>query len=94
MKFKKPRDPNTDPRIFKIRDVLPCENIRCQVGRGECMEFAIESQDDGEGGEFFLCPQHAKEFRELSVLIAEMTPNQIAQFDAAIHKAEANQLPT
>ena len=87
MNFKKPRDPNTDPCLRKVRDVA-AENIVCQVGNGECSELAIESQDNGYGGEFFLCAQHAKEFKELAVLIAEMTPNQVNDFEQAIARAE------
>lgn len=88
MKFKPPRDPNTDPCLIKIRDVKPEEGIVCQVGSGECLELAVESQDNGDGGEFFLCRQHSKEFREFAVLVAEMTPKQLDDLESAIIVAE------
>lgn len=84
MNFKKPRDPNTDPHLKQIRVVHPSEGITCEVGSGECVNLAIESQDNGYGGEFFLCEQHSKEFRDLAALIAEMTPNQVNAFADAI----------
>ncbi len=87
MNFKSPRDPNTKSNEYKIRDIGPDENLRCQVGSGECPEPAIEAYDNGECGEFRLCAKHLPEFHALSKLIAEMTPNQISDFDAAITKA-------
>jgi len=84
MQFKRPRDPNTDPGLEKIRDVLPSENIQCQVGMGECKNLAVEAQDNGEGGQFFLCEEHAKEFRQFATLVAEMTPNQVKKLERAI----------
>lgn len=89
MNFKAPRDPNTKVPDWKIRDVLPSEGIHCQVGSGECLELAVESQDDGSGHEFFVCSQHAKEMIALEKLIAEMTPNQIKAFDGVIRNAES-----
>lgn len=87
MNFKKPRDPNTDPGLLKIRDVSPVESIRCQVGNGECQELAIEAQDNGYGEPFYLCPAHALEFRQFATLVAEMTPNQISNLEQAISVA-------
>jgi hypothetical protein len=88
MNFKSPRCKDTDPHLIKIRDVAPEEGIRCEVGMGECSEFAVEAQDNGAGGPFYLCNQHLKEFKELAVLIAEMTPAQIAKFEDCVVKAE------
>lgn len=88
MNFKKPRDPNTKPDHAKLRDVYDFENIRCEVGSGECHRLAVESQDNGEGGEFFLCADHAKEFSALGKLIAEMTPNQMSNFENAVTEQE------
>jgi hypothetical protein len=87
MKFKEPRCKDTDPHLMKIRDVAPSENIRCEVGSGECSELAIESQDNGCGGEFFLCKQHAIEFEQFARLVAEMTPNQVTVLEDSIKKA-------
>lgn len=88
MKFKEPRDKNTDPHLLKLRDVSLSENVQCEVGRGECKNLAVECHDDGCGGPFFLCAQHVEEFIALSKLIYEMTPNQISNFALAMEKAE------
>lgn len=88
MNFKAPRCKDTDPKLRKLRDVQPEEGIRCEVGRGECPELAVEAQDRYDGQPFYLCAQHSKEFAALAVLIEEMTPNQIQAFSDAITKAE------
>ncbi len=93
MRFKAPRCADTDPHLFKIRDVKPEEGIRCEVGMGECSELAIEAQDDGQGGPFYLCKQHAKEFREFAVLVAEMTPDQVNNLERCIKEADTMSFP-
>ena len=87
MRFKEPRCKDTDPHLKKIRDVLASDRIRCEVGSGECQKLAVESQDNGEGGEFFLCEQHAVEFEQFARLVAEMTPNQVQALEKAITNA-------
>jgi len=86
MNFKAPRDPNTESPFEKLRDAKPGEI--CSVGSGECTEQAVEVQDDTEGGEFFLCAIHVKEFHALGKLIAEMPPSQISKFENAVKDAE------
>jgi len=87
VKFKKPRDPNTKVPNFKIRDLDADEHRRCFVGSGECENPAVEAQDDGEGKEIYVCAEHVAEMLALGKLIAEMTPNQLRQFDNAIANA-------
>lgn len=89
MNFKSPRDPNTQSIMVKVRDVHPHEGRLCQCGSGECSSLAVESLDNGEGGEYFVCEDHAKEAYALGRLIAEMTNDQVAQFESAIKKAES-----
>lgn len=86
MKFKAPRCKDTDAHLLKIRDVAASENIKCQVGNGECSNLAVESQDNGEGGEFFLCAEHLVEYKAFAVLVAEMTPNQLSALETEVYK--------
>lgn len=91
MNFKPPRDPNTPDGVLVLR--IPGPGELCQVGSGECTKPAAEAHDNGAGGEFLVCADHAIEVRALSRLINEMTPNQIAQFEGAIAKASDPSAP-
>lgn len=91
MRFKAPRDPNTDPQLIKVRDVAPAEGLRCEVGSGECHMLAVEIQDGGRAGTLALCEQHAAEFFALAQLLAEMTPEQFAKTERVISEVEARQ---
>ena len=84
LKFKPPRDSNTQSVVLKLRDVSIEERKSCGVGGGECHNFAVESHDDGAGGEFFVCSYHLEEVYAFGKLIAEMTPNQLRALNQQI----------
>lgn len=88
MNFKPPRDPNTPSPMLILRQVIESENILCEVGSGECQNLASEAHDDGEGGTFYVCAQHAIEVHALGKLVSEMTTNQIESFTQAIAAAQ------
>jgi hypothetical protein len=88
MNFKAPRDPNTKPSIVVLRTIPPGSPEICQVGSGECHEPAIEAHENGEGGEFFVCAKHLPEIHALGKLIAEMTREQLLEFEKIIKSVQ------
>lgn len=88
LNLKAPRDPNPPTGIVVLRTFQPEENFPCHVGSGECLEPAIESHDDGSGGEFFVCATHLSEVKVLSQLVNEMSKAQMDALHTAIKKAE------
>lgn len=88
MNFKPPRSADTKSNLLVLRRPDPSEGLICQVGSGECNNPCVEIHDDGAGGEFRVCAQHAPELEALGKLIAEMTPNQIESFATIIESKE------
>lgn len=91
LNYKAPRDPNTKSVVEKVRDVAESERVQCQVGSGECSNLAVEAQDDGSGGLFFVCRDHLSEVYAFGKLVAEMTPFQMSELDRLITSAEGKQ---
>lgn len=73
------------------RILLPRESHPCFVGSGECLINAAYEMDDGAGGKVYICIPHKLEFERIEKLVSEMSPEQMAQFEAAIKKAERKQ---
>jgi hypothetical protein len=88
LKYKKPRDPNTQSVLPIKRTVGPEEKVLCQVGGGECREPATACYDDEEGGEFFACAAHVVEMEAFGKLVAEMPPVQLSHLSELIIEAE------
>lgn len=90
LNFKPPRDPNTKSILLVLRQLAPGEGA-CRVGGGECTNPAAVAYEDGSGGEFHVCAEHAPEVEALGKLVAEMTQNQVQAFQSAIDEAKSRE---
>lgn len=88
MNYKEPRDPNTPSCVLKLRDIPEGEYWPCHVGSGECKNPAIESHDNGNGGEFLVCKEHLPEVHAFGKLINEMSLNELKNFESIINDSE------